>query len=174
MQFSTGQIVVHPHHGPATVSAIITRTIKQAPVPYLQLKIHRSDLMVAVPVGKAEEIGLRNVYDPSELAELFAILHAPTEHEEQTWSRRFKNNREKLNVGDLHVTAAVVRDLTRRQQRKGLSAGEKGMLKTAHSSVLAELSLGMSLSDEQAEKLLESAILSSEPTPEESRLVAAG
>ncbi|UYP19990.1 CarD family transcriptional regulator [Rhodococcus sp. Z13] len=174
MQFSTGQIVVHPHHGPATVAAITTRTIKQQPVSYLQLKVHSSDLTVALPLDKAEEIGLRDVYSSDELKKLFEILHTPTDHEEETWSRRFKENQDRLRSGDLHVTAAVVRDLTRREHRKGLSMGERTMLKAARTTVLTELCLGLSLPEEQAEQMLDSAIMSSEPTASEREVVALG
>lgn len=166
MQFSTGQIVVHPHHGPATIIEITSRMIKQMPVSYLRLTVHRSDLTIEMPAGKAEELGLREVYDTSELSDLFDVLHAPTDCEENVWSRRFKNHQERLRVGDLLVTAGVVRDLTRREHRSGLSLGEKKMLRSARGPVLAEVCLSMSIPDDQADTLLDTAILASMPASE--------
>lgn len=162
MQFTTGRVIVHPHHGPATVSAISDRVVAKKSVSYLELKIHSSDLTISIPASKAEELGLRDVYTTSELSELFDVLHAPTEHEEETWSRRFKDNQEKLRQGELLVAAAVVRDLTRRDRDRGLSSGEKQMLRAARQPILAELGLGLSISDEQAETMLDEAILSPE------------
>lgn len=53
----------------------------------------------------------------------------------------------------------VVRDLVRRQEKHGLSTGEKDMLKHARPPVLAELALALSLTDWETEKLFNSAIL---------------
>ena len=174
MQFSTGQIVVHPHHGPATVTEIFDRTIKTTRLSYLRLAIHRSDLTIDVPVAKAEELGLREIYDTTELKDLFEVLHAPTPPEDNGWSRRFKDHQDKLRLGDLLVTAGVVRDLTRREHRCGLSLGEKKMLRSARNGVLAELCLALSIPDEQAETLLDSAILAPRPALEQQALAAAG
>ncbi|MEE2030981.1 CarD family transcriptional regulator [Rhodococcus chondri] len=162
MQFSAGQIIVHPHHGPTTVTDVTSRIIKGASVTYLGLRVHKTDMTVHVPFDRAEELGLRKVYDTDELAELFDVLRAPTGHEEEAWSRRFKDNQEKIKLGDLLVTAGVVRDLTRRERDRGLSTGEKNMLRTARLPVATELALALEVSDEKAEGLIDAAILDPE------------
>lgn len=174
MQFSTGQIVVHPHHGPATILEIFDRTIRNTEVSYLRLAVHRSDLTIDVPVGKADELGLREICHTTELKELFDVLHAPTPVEDDGWSRRFKDHQDKLRLGDLLVTAGVVRDLTRREHRCGISLGEKKMLRSARGPVLTELCLALSIPDDQAETLLDSAILEPEPALEQQVLAEAG
>ncbi len=174
MKFSEGQIVVHPHHGPATVTAILTRYIKEVPARYLQLEVHHTSLVVGVPLAKAEEIGVRALVDAARLAELFDTLCAPTRHEEQGWSRRFKDNHEKLRAGDLLTTAGVVRDLTRRLSAKGLSTGEKDLLKDAKRPVVAEVALALSVSDDEAEHLLAAAILDGRRPSFDHDLAAAG
>ena len=45
------------------------------------------------------------------------------------WSRRFKNNLEKLHSGDPYQVAEVLRNLAIREREKGLSAGEKRMIR---------------------------------------------
>jgi CarD family transcriptional regulator len=162
MQFSAGQIIVHPHHGPTTIIDVTSRTIKGESVAYLGLRVHRSELTVQVPLDRAEELGLRKVYDTEELAELFDVLRAPTGHEEDAWSRRFKDNQEKLKHGDLLVTAGVIRDLTRRDRERGLSMGEKNMLRAARLPVCTELALALAITDEEAESLVEATILDPE------------
>lgn len=158
MQFTEGQIVVHPHHGPADVTGIVTRQIRGVPVEYINLTIQSTSLAISVPMEKADEVGLREVFDAEQVERLLAVLQAPTGHEEQAWSRRFKENNEKLSTGDLFVIAGVVRDLTRRLEDKGLSAGEKDMLKTARKPLLAELALATGVSEEEAERMLDGAI----------------
>jgi CarD family transcriptional regulator len=58
--------------------------------------------------------------------------------EESNWSRRYKANLEKLASGDLVRIVEVVRDLTERDARRGLSAGEKRMLAKARLILLQE------------------------------------
>ncbi len=56
------------------------------------------------------------------------MLRAPYTEEPTNWSRRYKANLEKLASGDVIRVAEVVRDLSRRDADRGLSAGEKRML----------------------------------------------
>ncbi|MER5274841.1 CarD family transcriptional regulator [Streptomyces sp. NPDC002809] len=159
MQFSEGQTVIHPQHGPATVTEVLDRQVNGGSRRYVQLRVHRTDLHVAVPVDKADEVGLRSVYAAAQVKELLDVLGAPAGEPEEAWSRRFKANSERLRTGDLALIAGVIRDLARRQEERGLSAGEKDMLKHARSPVLAELALALSITDAEAEELLDSTIL---------------
>lgn len=165
MEFSEGQIVVHPQHGPATITKIVTRTFRNTPTPYLRLEVHGTSLVIGVPVPNVEEIGLRPVLGPGALEELFDVLRASSPREEDSWSRRFKRNVEMLKLGDLPTTACVVRDLTRRLERCGLSAGERDLLKQARRPLVVEMALSCSVTDEQAESLVTAAIFNSEPIP---------
>lgn len=162
MQFVDGQTVVHPHHGPATVTGVVDRRFRDTRRRYVGLRVHRTDLDVMVPMDQAEEIGLRRVCSLAEIDEILGVLHAPTGDEEELWSRRMKANHERLRLGDLRTTAEVVRDLVRRQEAKGLSAGEKDLLRSASRPVLAELCLALSLTDEEADEALEAAVLGPE------------
>lgn len=164
MQFTEGQIIVHPHHGPATVTELMTRKIRGVPVTYITLTVQDTNLVISVPLEKSEEVGLRDVFDAEQLERLLVVLGAETGHEEQAWSRRFKENNEKLATGDLYIIAGVVRDLTRRLEDKGLSAGEKDMLKNARKPLMAELALAMDITGEDAEKVLDGAIVGERPT----------
>ncbi|MFF0114427.1 CarD family transcriptional regulator [Streptomyces prasinus] len=159
MQFSEGQTLIHPHHGPATVTEVLDRSVNGKRRRYVQFQIHRTDLHIAVPLEKADEVGLRPVYAATQVQELLDVLRAPSDEQEEIWSRRFKANAEKLRAGDPLLSAGVVRDLVRRQAEHGLSAGERDMLKHARQPIVAELALALSLPDVEAEELLDSATL---------------
>jgi len=159
MQFSEGQIVVHPHHGPCTVTGVTTRAIRGIETRYIDLAVHAKGLGICVPLDNVAEVGLRQVLNAKGLNELLDVLRAPTEHEETGWSRRFKDNVEQLRVGDLLTTAKVVRDLTRRQAEKGVSWGEKDLLRHARQPVVTELAVALSLTEEEAGHAIEEAIL---------------
>ncbi|MFF3892317.1 CarD family transcriptional regulator [Streptomyces sp. NPDC001812] len=164
MQFSEGQTLIHPHHGPATVTEVLDRSVNGRSRRYVEFQVHRTDLHIAVPVEKADEVGLRSVYAAAQVRELLDVLRAPTGEQEEIWSRRFKANGEKLRAGDPLLTAGVVRDLVRRREERGLSSAERDMLKHAREPVLAELALALSLSDGETEELLDSTILGDQQT----------
>ena len=79
----------------------------------------------------------------------------PHTEEPTNWSRRYKANLEKLASGDVNKVAEVVRDLWRRDQERGLSAGEKRMLAKARQILVGELALAESTDDAKAETILD-------------------
>ncbi|MDT7756889.1 MAG: CarD family transcriptional regulator, partial [Mycobacterium sp.] len=147
--------VVYPHHGAALIEAIETRTIKGEAKEYLVLKVAQGDLTVRVPADNAEYVGVRDVVGQEGLDKVFQVLRAPHTEEPTNWSRRYKANLEKLASGDVNKVAEVVRDLWRRDQERGLSAGEKRMLAKARQILVGELALAENTDDERASTMLD-------------------
>ena len=141
MEINVGDIVVHPHHGPATVTEIVTRKLRGVPTTYVCLEVHESNLHVQVPVSSLEEVGIRELADDGELARLVTVLRGPTSSQSTNWSRRFKEDMDRARTGDLFIIAALVRDLTRRQHESGLSLGERDLLNDVRKPLLTEISL---------------------------------
>jgi len=159
MQLEVGQIVIHPHHGPAAVTSIITRTVKGQPLDYAELEVQGNKLRVSIPVSKAEEIGIRDIACDSQLDKLTEVLCAPTVNEETQWSRRYKANRASMATGDPLQLAAVVRDLVRRRERGSLSLGERDLLKEASAPLLAEIALAVEVDEDKAREIMFSMIM---------------
>ncbi|WP_186764260.1 CarD family transcriptional regulator [Arthrobacter yangruifuii] len=148
MPFSEGQVLVHPHHGPAVVMSYQTHPRMQKDC--IVLEVQSSRLMVWVPVDQVEHVGLRPVLDGAGLAALFAVLKSPADDEDPQWSRRFKENSEKIATGDPMVIAAVVRNLMLREADRGLSQAEREMLRHARRPLLTEISLALGISEDDA------------------------
>lgn len=159
LQLATGQIVVHPHHGPSTVTGFVTRSVKGTSTRYARLEVHHSDLMVGVPLERLAELGLRAPACDEQLGELFALLTGPSGGYEKVWSRRIKAEWEQVLSGDLFTIAGVVRDMTRRQHSHGLSTGERTLLRDARVPLVNELEVCLGVSNEDAEKVLDLAVL---------------
>ena len=160
MTFAVGETVVYPHHGAALIEAIETRVIKGEEKIYLVLKVAQGDLTVRVPAENAEIVGVRDVVGQEGLDKVFSVLRAPHTEEPTNWSRRYKANRDKLASGDVNKVAEVVRDLWRRDQERGLSAGEKRMLAKARQILISELALAEKTDEEKASNVLDEVLAS--------------
>ena len=82
-------------------------------------------------------------------------MREPFTEEPTNWSRRYKANLEKLASGDIIKVSEVVRDLTRRDQDRGLSAGEKRMLAKARQILISELALAKKTNEQGASDILD-------------------
>ena len=151
---------LYPHHGAATIEEVKTRVIRGEEVTFLKLNVAQGDLTIEVPAHNVELVGVRDVIDDAGLQEVYDVLRAPLTEEPTNWSRRYKSNQEKLSSGDVIKVSEVVRDLWRRDQDKGLSAGEKRMLAKARQVLVSELALAQDTDEEAAnehlDKVLES------------------
>lgn len=153
MEFSIGDTVVYPHHGAAKIENIIERELNGETVQYLVLQILQSDLNIQVPAKNAELVGVRDVVGEEGLLKVFSVLRETDVEEAGNWSRRYKANQERLGSGDINKVAEVVRDLWRRDQDRGLSAGEKRMLSKARQVLVGELALADGVDEAKVEEI---------------------
>jgi len=160
MIFEVGETVVYPHHGAATIEAINVRKMRGQEMTFLKLKVVQGDLTIEVPADNVEMVGVRDVVDTEGLDRVFDVLKAQFTEEPTNWSRRFKANQEKLASGDVLKVAEVVRDLSRREGDRGLSAGEKRMLSKARKILISELALANNSEESVADELLNSVLAS--------------
>lgn len=160
MSFKVGDTVVYPHHGAALIESIETRQIKGEDREYLVLRVAQGDLIVRVPAANVDLVGVRDVVNKEGLERVFEVLRQPYTEEPTNWSRRYKANLEKLASGDVIKVAEVVRDLYRRDQDRGLSAGEKRMLSKAKHILVSELALAEKTNEDKAETILDEVLAS--------------
>ena len=160
MKFEVGETVVYPHHGAAEIIEVSKKTIRGETQTYLKLKVAQGDLIIQVPAANVEMVGVRDVIDKKGVKQVFDVLRAEFVEEPTNWSRRYKANLEKLPSGDVVKVSEVVRDLWRRDQDRGLSAGEKRMLAKARQILISELALARKVDEEKASAELDKVLAS--------------
>ncbi|MBQ6535926.1 MAG: CarD family transcriptional regulator [Firmicutes bacterium] len=154
--FSVGEKIVYPVHGAGVVESIENREILGEVRSYYVLRITSGDLQVLVPVDTAEKVGMRLVSDAERLQQARNVLSGPASPWEENWNRRYRLNMDKIKSGDICELAEVVRNLTLRDNAKGLSAGEKKMLDNARRILLSEIVLADGITAEEASARLNS------------------
>ena len=148
--FEVGDHVVYPHHGAATVERRETKEAFGQQREYLVLRMADGELTLMVPTDSTDRVGLRAVINEEEIEEVFLVLGKKEVRMPTNWSRRFKNHSEKLRSGDIYQLAEVVRNLSVRDQEKGLSHGEKRMLIRARQILVSELTVALRVDEETA------------------------
>lgn len=160
MKFEVGETVVYPHHGAAEIIEVSEKKIRGVKQKYLKLKVAQGDLIIQVPAANVEMVGVRDVIDKKGVKQVFDVLRAEFVEEPTNWSRRYKANLEKLASGDVVKVSEVVRDLWRRDQDRGLSAGEKRMLAKARQILISELALARKVDEGKASAELDKVLAS--------------
>ncbi|MBI4261796.1 MAG: CarD family transcriptional regulator [Actinobacteria bacterium] len=153
--FRKGDTVVHPEHGAAVIEDLRERDFLGEKKKYFVLRLAYGDLTLMVPVDNTEEVGLRQVVSKQEVKKVLDVLKEDETKMAANWSRRFKNNIEKLRSGDIYQVTEVVRNLSIREQNKGLSAGEKRMLAKARQILVSELVFATGGTEQKAEDLID-------------------
>jgi CarD family transcriptional regulator len=148
--YKVGDKVVYPHHGAGTIVKKEARTVLGQEREYLTIKILHNDMTVNVPAENAERVGLRKVIDEDMVEQVLEVLHGAGTKMPKNWNRRFKYNRDKMKTGDIFELAEVVRNLSLRDQEKGLSTGEKQMFVKAKKILASELMYAKGLDEDGA------------------------
>lgn len=165
MPFTVGQTVVHPHHGPMRISAVVTRTVRDRVVDYLELEQPEHELHVSVPVPSAATIGLRAVMTRAQVDEVLAVLHDESLPPENGWSRRIKDYSMRLQSGLPTERAVVMREILRHCGHNASGTAERDLLRSAREVLSSELSVALGVTEDAAAALLEEAALDGHETP---------
>lgn len=153
-----GDKVVYPHHGAATIIKKERRDFQEKRTDFFVLELATDQLVLRVPVEKAEDLGVRPVISKTAARRVLSSFKDDPEEAGANWSRWYKLLTEKINSGDIFQVAEVVRDLTYAQQTKGISPALKRMLSKARLILSSELRFALDLSEEDAMKRMDRAL----------------
>lgn len=139
--YNLGDKIVYPMHGAGVIESIEEKEILGEIKKYYVIAMPLGDMKLMVPIDNADDIGVRNVIDYTDVNKVFTVLEQDTEITELNWNKRYRKNMDKMKSGDIFEVARIVRNLAFRDKEKGLSAGEKKMLNNAKQILISELIL---------------------------------
>lgn len=138
--FQIGDMVCYPMHGVGRIESVQEQTVLGETAQYYVLRFVMGRMTAMVPVASAETVGLRRLICQEKCDEVIAFLEEDgCSDESDNWNQRYRDNLNKLRVGDAFGVADVVKCLVHRDREKGLSAGERKMYLTARQVLVAEL-----------------------------------
>jgi CarD family transcriptional regulator len=155
MQFSVGDKVVHPHHGPGWIAGIERRELLDGIKRYYVIEIPAQGLIMHVPVGKVDQVGVRLAVSESRLPRVLRTLGRRPRSLPTDYRERQEQICAQLKTGRVMQLARVVRDLTWHQARAHLTRTDSGYLKQGRERLAAEMALVSGDNVADASRLIE-------------------
>lgn len=134
-----GDKIVYPMHGAGEITGMEENEVGGVLNSYYVFRLPMGNLKLMLPVDKLEEIGIRELINPAQVPEVVEILKAETESFNGSWNKRFNMNLERLKTGNILDAAVVARNLTRQNNKKRISSGEKRLLDLSRQILISEL-----------------------------------
>ena len=134
-----GDKIVYPMHGAGEITGMEENEVGGILNSYYVFRLPMGNLKLMLPVDKLEEIGIRELINPAQVAEVVEILKAESELFNGSWNKRFNMNLERLKTGNILDAAVVARNLTRQNNKKRISSGEKRLLDLSRQILISEL-----------------------------------
>ena len=156
--FQIGDKVVHPMYGAGVVESIVQKTVDSVVRDYYILQLPNRSMVVMVPTDNCEEIGVRRVVDQTQADQVMAAIPDIQVEMTANWNHRYRENMERMKSGDLFEVARVIKSLLRRDSERGLSTGERKMLRTAKQILISEMVLSMGQDYQAIEHLITTAM----------------
>ena len=153
--FEVGDNVVYPHHGAGVVLKKETKDLFGESRDYLTIQILHNCMVAMVPCEYAHTAGLRRVIDAEQVGKVIGVLTDEVSEMSESWTRRFKANREKIKDGGIYELAEVIRNLASREWERGLSAGEKQMYIRVKKILASEFMYALDKDEDGAESYLD-------------------
>lgn len=148
-KFSVDQKVVYPSQGVGKITEIFEKTFKENTMLYYKIYIEASDMIVMVPVEKADDLGIRQIVTAEEAQEALNLLSEDFEPITSDWKLRYQMNLDLLKKGTVKDIATIVRCLYNRSKVKELPILERKLYDSAKKLLEDEISLALGKSEKE-------------------------
>ena len=142
-KFEINQKIVYPSQGVGVVTEIFQKEFKGEVIPYYKIYIESSDMVVMIPVDKAEGVGIRAIVSAEEAQKALDLLSDDFEPITSDWKLRYQMNLDLLKKGSISDIATIVRCLYNRSKIKELPILERKLYDSAKKLLEDEVSIAM-------------------------------
>ncbi len=151
-EFKVGEHVVYPLQGVGIIKDITEREIRGKKTTVYIIYIDISDMTVIIPVGKAEEAGIRGLCTPSKAKKVLESISSNYEPLNVDWKARYQMNVELVREGSLESVSKVVQGLYHRSKIKELPVQERKLYDSAFRLLVDECAFSLHKKPEDIEK----------------------
>ncbi|MDR1428787.1 MAG: CarD family transcriptional regulator [Spirochaetaceae bacterium] len=152
--FQVNQKIVYPSQGVGVVTAVQDKVFKNQKIPYYMIYLEVSDMTIMVPVGKAEELGIRPIVHKDQALKALNLIGEEYEPIPSDWKLRYQMNLDLLKKGSVMDIATIVRSLYHRSKVKELPILERKLYDSALKLLEDEISFSLKKPKDEVESLI--------------------
>ena len=170
-KFQIDQKIVYPSQGVGKITEIFEKIFRGTPMMYYKIYIEASDMIVMVPVEKAEELGIRSIVSSEEAEKALNSLSDDFEPITSDWKLRYQMNLDLLKKGTIADIAAIVRCLYNRSKVKELPVLERKLYDQAKKLLEDEISIAMGIDVKEIESQIHTKLEPPGSTPKVKHII---
>ena len=148
-KFKIDQNIVYPSQGVGKITEIFEKDFRGNTLVYYKIYIAASDMIVLVPVEKAEDLGIRAIVSADEAKKALDLLSEDFEPITSDWKLRYQMNLDLLKKGTISDIATIVRCLYNRSKVKELPILERKLYDSAKKLLIDEIACAMGLEEKE-------------------------
>ena len=170
-KFQIDQKIVYPSQGVGKITEIFEKIFRGTPMMYYKIYIEASDMIVMVPVEKAEELGISSIVSSEEAEKALNSLSDDFEPITSDWKLRYQMNLDLLKKGTIADIAAIVRCLYNRSKVKELPILERKLYDQAKKLLEDEISIAMGIDVKEIESQIHTKLEPPGSTPKVKHII---
>lgn len=144
------QKVFVPNYGAGIMTNVENDNRYDASRKYISISFLLNDIDIYVPEDKLDDYRIRKIAMKKDMNDALKIIGDIPNEIEKKWSKRYRQNNDKINSGSLFGICEVIRDLYYLESIGGLPPGEKKILYKAESMLASEIVLVFNITMEEA------------------------
>ncbi|MBR4087397.1 MAG: CarD family transcriptional regulator [Clostridia bacterium] len=141
--FKIGDQVVHPMHGAGFIEGVEMQTVGGVQREYYDISLLGGKIRLKFPVENSGTVRLRPLVDVKRAQELMHYFNTLQIDMSGPWSKRYKENIDRIKKGDPEEVVEVIKTLMLRDKMVGLSTGDRQMMVMAKNILCSELAMVM-------------------------------
>ncbi len=141
--FKIGDQIVHPMHGAGFIEGVEMQTVGGVQREYYDISLLGGKIRLKFPVENSGIVRLRPLVDAKRVQELMHYFNMLEIDMSGPWSKRYKENIDRIKKGDPEEVVEVIKILMLRDKMVGLSTGDRQMMVMAKNILCSELAMVM-------------------------------
>ncbi len=141
--FKIGDQIVHPMHGAGFIEGVEMQTVGGVQREYYDISLLGGKIRLKFPVENSGIVRLRPLVDAKRAQELMHHFNTLQIDMSGPWSKRYKENIDRIKNGDPEEVVEVIKTLMLRDKMVGLSTGDRQMMVMAKNILCSELAMVM-------------------------------
>lgn len=147
---NTGEKVFVAGYGAGIMTKIEDDKKYNVSKKYINISFLLNNIDLYIPEDKLSNYKIRNIATKETIEESLKIVNEIPKKIDKKWSKRYRQNNDKIKEGDTLKICEVIRDLYYLSSQGTIPPGERKILSKAESMLASELALVFDISVEKA------------------------